>query len=472
MITAMKHIYQGVVKPQLYGRVSDTTTWNTIDYRTLNVGKTYEVSRGVFEAIKSIVQGEVLMPDGTTNRSVLKDWAIADYVDTTNKPPEIVWWNNARTLIRSYDDLGSSFKRMRLAYVSSDECGDIPELKLFVNGTLLPRVLFWKGSIDLLGTHQPRGIEYFELVEEAEEDIRQNGDASDYYVQHGAVYDNPFMDPEQIRKIENIADERLRQQIIYGKYVDAKDHFFTWDECNQIFNDDIPYDAESGFSIKPEEINPNGSYVFIVDLAATEDETAATVIEHNRFVFNWERKRFELPYKIVFHKAFKGEKIPITMQYELIRSWYKIFKDKARNTAFIFDEGSLGGKNAADAFRDLYGHGFPGPKKSYAQEKAYAVGSLKEVVGRGRKVVLGADGKKIDLVKNWGWLKASSKLRELRRQFEVYALDDKKLRQDRISTIYMGIHWIEKRRPMSTHNKAVDLDMYRSTIPRGVNYGN
>lgn len=461
---AVFHIYHAMTKPQLFNRVDDWETWNRVTYRTLNVGKTYEIARGVYEAIHDIVEGEVLMPDGTTNKSLLKGWAVKKYHDISNKPPQVDWWNNSQTLIRSYDDLGSSFKRMKLAFVSSDECGDIPELELFLNGTLLPRIAFWRGQIHLIGTHQPKGEEYKKISDMARENYELLGDESDYYHQTGNLYENKFMDRQFIQSLENIADPRLREQIIYGKYVDNKDHFFTYEEISQLFQDNIPYDEESGYS---QQIDPEGFYVFSVDLAATEDESAGTCIRYNNFIWNdFLNKSIELPYEIVFHKGFKGETIPISMQYELFRAWYLDMKSRCKNVAFVFDAGSLGGKNAEDAFKDLYGHPFPGLHKSYATEKAYAIGSLKEVVGRGRKLFKTEEGKYTDMNPRWGWLKASQQLKELRRQFEVYALEDKGLRQDRIATVWQAIHFIEKRRPKISHNRAVDMDILRSTIPR------
>lgn len=461
LVTSVKHIYQAVTKPKLKGRVSDYQAWMAVDYKCLNVGKTYEVAKGVYEAIHEMVEGEMLLPDGSTNKSLLKGWAVKRYQDVSNKAPLIEWWNGSQTLIRSYDELGSSFKRLKFAYISSDECGDIPELSLFLNGTMLPRTVYWKGNIDLIGTHQSKGIEYYELSQKAREDMEKNGEDAMYYVQTGSLYENAYMDPDHIKMIENIADEKLRMQIIYGQYVDAGDHFFSFEEVQNAFID-LPYDEESGFI---EDIDEKGYYVMSVDLAATEDETAVSVIRYNNTIVRRGFGDVELPYKLVFHKAFKGKTIPVSMQYELIRAWYMEYKNTAKNTVLLFDAGSLGGKNAADAFRDLHGFEFPGLHKSYAVEKAYAIGSLKEVMGRNRKITRLPEGGVIDHVPNWGFLKMPHKIRELKRQFEIYALDDKRLKQDRMATIYMAIHWIEKRKPRTTHNAAVDMDIYSSTIP-------
>ena len=95
---AIKHIYHCVTKPRLLNRVTNPDAWQSITYRTLNVGKTYEVARGVHEAIVDIVNGGVLLPDGSTNKSLLKGWAIKKVEDVQNKPPRIIWWNHSEML--------------------------------------------------------------------------------------------------------------------------------------------------------------------------------------------------------------------------------------------------------------------------------------------------------------------------------------------------------------------------------------
>ena len=250
----IKNIYEAVCKTRLdeFGMTFEDIF--TFTYKTLNFGKTYEIARGVQETIIDIVEGKFLLPSGTYNKSLLKGWAIVDLWDTP-KLPQICWWNHSATLIRSYDGLGESFKRLRLAFISGDECGDIPELRLFLNGTLLPRLFFFKGSIDLVGTSQPKGVEYEDIAEEAEEDMKTRGETSKFFVlsantnpDMASIYTNKFMPQESIREIEAIADPELRKQIIYGQYVDWSKHLYTWDEINQMFKSYIPWDQETGFS--------------------------------------------------------------------------------------------------------------------------------------------------------------------------------------------------------------------------------
>ena len=462
---AVKHIYHAVCKPQLDRLNISYEDRMSFKYKTLNFGKTYEIAKGVSEYIMDIAEGHYLLPDGTYNKSLLKGWAIVG-MDDYPRLPQIKWWNHSSTLIRSYDQLGESFKRLRLAYVSGDECGDIPELRLFLNGTLLPRLFFFQGSVDLVGTSQPKGLEYEEIAQEAEEDLVNNGLDSEYFVisfnvdpDMASVYTNKFMPKDHIKKIEKIADENLRKQVIYGQYVDNSDHLYTWDEVNQMFTDDIPYDRESGFSEVPLE---NQYYVFWVDMAASADETSCTCIKYNIKRKLMDDKFEMLPHKIVFHKAWKGKSLPLSLQYAKIKEYYNAFKRiSPLRTKFGYDAGSLGGKNAEDAFKELHGYPFPPKGRSYADVKAEGFGKVKEVLGRNRSFTINEVGKTIDKNKNWGGVKASSKLFELKRQLEIASKEDAKIKNDQFSSFMMALHFVESRAIKVVHSRAVDYNVLR-----------
>lgn len=457
---ACKHIYQAVCKPQLdkFGdmEMSDRLSF---EYRTLNFGKTYEIAKGVMEAIVDITQGHYLLPTGKYNKSMLAGWAIKK-IDDTPKLPRIHWWNNSKTLIRSWDGLGESFKRLRLAFVSGDECGDIPELRLFLNGTLLPRLFFFEGNVDLVGTSQPKGLEYEELAEEGEKEMEDRGDEARVFVLSArnnqamaTVYRNDFMPSESIKEIEAISDPELRKQIIYGQYVDWTKHLYTYEEVTHMFVPDIPYDEETGLSEVPQR---DGTYIFSVDMAASDDETSCTCIRYNMKKTLSDGKTVQLPYKVVFHKAWKGSSMPLSLQYEVIMEYfYQFYRVAPRRTKFVYDAGSLGGKNAGDAFRKLNGYPFPPKGRSYVQVKAEGMGKVKEVLGRYRTFTIDEKSQKVDKNPNWGGVKASNLLKELRRQIETSSKDDDKLKNDQYTSFMQAIHFIEARAPKQTSGKVV-----------------
>ena len=469
-ITAVKHIMHATTKLKLDRFNMDYNNWLKSKYQPLNVGATYEVAKGVMEAVMEITEGNYLLPDGSYNKSLLAGWAIKG-VNDYPKLPKINWWNGSQTLIRSYDNLGASFKRLKLPYISADECGDITDLRVFLYGTLLPRISFYQGNIDLVGTAQEKGLDYEEIAEEAEEDMLMNDTKATHFIiseksypEMASVYANKFMDKDFLQMVENIADPVLRMQIIYGKYVDSNKHIYTWEEAAQMFKTDMPWDSETGLSEKPVE---DGYYVFWVDMAAAEDETSLTCIRYNirKQLPDGTYKYF--PHRIVFHKAWKGKDIPLSLQYELIMQYYLQFKTVSpRRTTFGYDAGSLGGKNAEEAFRKLNPHPFPPKGRSYAEIKAEAQGKVKEVLSRNRDFQIASDGTKVDKNKDWGGIKASPQLKELRRQIEIASVDDKKLKNDQFSSFMMALHFVEMRAPKVTHTRAVNFNFNRLTNTR------
>ncbi len=464
---AILHIYQANTKPKLDRFKADYPTWLKTRYQTLNFGKTYEIAKGVMEAVIDITEGNYLLPDGTFNKSLLAGWAIKDIQDAP-KLPKIIWWNNSETLIRSYDGLGESFKRLKLAFISGDECGDIPELSLFLNGTLIPRTFFYQGSIHLVGTSQPKGIEYESLAELAEEDMKEKGDKSNYFILSAnvnpamaSVYQNKFMSKEYLEKIEGTVDENLRRQIIYGFYVDWTSHLYSWEEVNQMFRSEIPWNEETGFTEAPQE---DAYYAVSVDLAAAEDETSITVLKYNNFRMLNDGAKIPLPHLVVFHKAWKGKSLPLPLQYQLIRQIFEQFRSKSPGrTKLVYDAGSLGGKNAYEAFKDLGAVvPFPPQGRSYAEIKAEAMGVVKEVLGKGREFEVDASSKNIDKNPDWGGIRASLKLKELKRQLEVASKDDDKIKNDQFTSLMMALHFVERRSVKLGRARVVDFNLNSS----------
>ena len=437
---AIAHIFHAITKIQLWSRISSSIVpWGNAEYLTLNFGKEYEVAKEVFYLIQKLVQGEMIIPGGETNKSLLRDWAI---VDARERPlPHIKWWNHSETLFRSYTDMGVAFKTKRLAFCSGDEVGDIPELNTFINGTLLPRIMFLKGSIWLVGTPQARQIavnEYRELIETAKANPKF------YYVQGGSCYENPFLPHEFVRQIEATADPEMRRQLIYGEFANIGEKYFTYEEISHLFNEKLPFDKETGVCQPPVK---GGRYVVSVDFGASKfDQFSFSVI------------RYDLePYLLVKHQTWRGHLVPPPMQYQIVRDVVEEYQQSGMGKVqLIFDSGGSGGKTADSFLSDLHGFPYPGPGRHYAVTKASSLSALKDLLNRGRQAVE-IEGKIVDIEENWGGLKAPL-IYELREEMGMYQLDDAKLRQDRVATLWMAAYWLELRRPRVIRKQAVDFD--------------
>lgn len=442
LILAIAHIFHAITKIQLWTRIPQSiVSWGSAEYLTLNFGKEYEVAKEVYYLILKLVQGEVIIPGGGTNESILRDWAI---VSNKERPlPAIRWWNGSETLFRSYTDMGVAFKTKRLGFCSGDEVGDIPELNTFVNGTLLPRIMFLRGSIWLVGTPQAKQIsvnEYRELIETAK------AKPQFYYVQGGSCYENPFLPQDFVKQIEDTADPELRRQLIYGEFANVGERYFTYEEIAHLFDEKLSYESQTGVCQPP----MGGKYVVSVDFGASKfDQFAISVV------------RYDVePYLLVYHKAWRGHLVPPPMQYEIVRDivedYQKEVQGKIGKVQLVYDAGGSGGITAGSFLQDLHGFPYPGPGRHYSATKASSLSALKDLLNFNRQAIE-VEGKIEDLEANWGGLKCPQ-IRELLEEMSMYQLEDSKLRQDRVATLWMAVYWLQLRRPKQTRTQAIDFD--------------
>jgi len=442
-IAAIKHIWHCMCKPRLDGKVLTNVEWLRVEYQVLNFGPTYELGRGALQMARDIVQGNILLPTGETNKSLLKDWAIIEDKSEAAQMPSMTFITGAKLLGRSYSEMGAAFKMKGLAYVAGDECADIDELWTFVNNTLLPRVVSFNGTIDLVGTPQPEGHDYMRMIEMAEEDMRRKDYATRgmFYTQKGRMYENIYLQKSVVQEIERIADPVLREQIINGEYVEIGDKYFGFDRIQNAVDSTMTF-MEYG--------EPDRLYITSADFAGGEsvwaDYTVILTIDYTKE-----------PYIIVNFKRFKGGDVPIPMQYRLVEETVRAF-----NSKLIIDSSALGGKNAL-AF---LGHLNPisqeyGPTKSstlkadmLATLKIALDGGQSDTRKRNREII---DGDWKDKQQDWGLLRFPN-ISSLITELQNYKVDDLKLRTDTVMALAMAVFYIERRRPKTIRKRAVDFD--------------
>lgn len=449
LIAAVKHIWHCMCKPNLEGRVQTHAEWLRVEYQTLNFGPTYELGRGALQLARDLVQGNILLTDGTTNKSLLKDWAIVDDRADAQVLPSLEFKTGAKLLGRSYSEMGAAFKMKALAYVSGDECADINELWTFTNNTLLPRVVSFNGTIDLVGTPQPEGTDYMRMIDMAEEDMAKPNWGTDglFYTQKGSMYENTFLPVQAIKEIEQIADPTMREQIIRGEYVEVGDKYFGFERVQNAVD---PEDQliEQGL--------PGRMYATSVDFAGGESTWADfTVIMTIDYTTE--------PYRVVQFKRFKGGDISIPMQYKLAEEICLQFGGKGR---LMIDSSSLGGKNAMAFLSHLnpISCEFGQSKGGGGTLKAEMLATLKIALDGGntnRKRIREKNdvGDWIDTVDDWGLIRIPN-IMPLVNELQNYKLDDSKIRQDSVMAMAMLVHWIELRRPKVLRKKAIDFDIY------------
>ena len=443
-VAAVKHIWHCMCKPRLDGLVLTNDEWARVEYQVLNFGPTYELGRGALQLARDIVQGNILLPSGKTNDSLLKDWAITEDRCDAAQLPQMTFITGAKLLGRSYSEMGAAFKMKGLAYVAGDECADIDELWTFVNNTLLPRVVQFNGNIDLVGTPQPDGHDYVRMIEMAEEDmLREDYEKMGiFYTQRGRMYENVYLPKIAIQEIERIADPVMREQIINGEFVEVGDKYFGFDRIQNAVDSTLQLE-EYG--------QPGRLYITSADFAGGEsswaDFTVILTIDYT-----------EEPFRLVNFKRFKGGDVPIPMQYKLVGEVVGAFQSK-----LIIDASALGGKNAL-AF---LGHLNPisqeyGPSGG-STIKGDMLATMKIALDGGQSTTRKREreflnGEWTEKNPNWGLIRIPN-IPTIINEMQNYKVDDKKLRTDSVMAMAMAIYYIERRRPRMTRRKAVDFDL-------------
>lgn len=449
LAAAIKHVHHACIKPLLGQKLSSTEKLQA-KYDTLNFGPGYEQAREVLRMTRDVIQGNILLPEevrpvwGSYNVSFLKNWFIAEDRADASVLPFIKFVTNTTLYGRSYDEMGAAFKMKALAYISGDECADVAELWTFTNGTLLPRLsTFRGGSIDYYGTPQPEGYDYQKMIEMAEEDMKKPDYKTNgiFYTQRGSMYENPFLPLETIQGFEKIMDPTMREQVIRGDFVEAGEKFFGFERIQHAIHPELKL-LEQG--------DPNRKYITSVDFAGGEsvwaDHTVIITIDYT-----------EKPFKVVYFKRFKGNEMPIPMQYGLVRDVKLRFPGQV-----IIDSSALGGKNAKAFLEDLHPISAdfkPMGNSSYKAEMLAAMkilfdGGDDEAFARKKEKI---DGHWVDNNPNWGmiWL---PEILVLVRELQNYKLEDGKIATDCVMALGMALHWLHLRTPKKQIRRAIDFD--------------
>lgn len=246
-VIAMKHIWKCVMKVGM----TREERMSGEDYETISVAMSADQAEIVFREAKRLLQTKGLRP-------LVKQFRSSPF-------PHIIFTNGAVMHCRSAHDDGKYIDGHRYRYLSIDEAGWIPNLRMLMTNVILMR-LAGGGEIDLIGT--PKGYNdlyfYFE---------RGQRKVPGYYSQRGSIYDNPHLPEEDIRMRDRLlasANPKVRMQVLEGEFVDFTGLAFTRDQRDNAFDPTLPHHV-------PRE--DGHKYVVGWDLGRTTDYTVGIVLD-------------------------------------------------------------------------------------------------------------------------------------------------------------------------------------------------
>lgn len=401
-VIAMKHIHKCMFK--VGARPLAGQRWFDMQYETISGGMSADQAEIVFNEARRMLDHPAIKPFVAQIRST--------------PFPRIKFYNGAVFHCRSFHEEGKYVDGHAYRFISVDEAGWITDLKNLVSGVLLMR-LAGGGELDLIGT--PKG--YGDLYWYANRGLRG---VDGYYTQRGSVFDNPHLPEADIRRRDMLlahADQRLRDQVIYGEFVSLEGMAFTQDQLDRAFDPALPahQDPVDGHR-----------YVQAWDLGRRTDWTVGITLDVTA-----------KPYVLVDYVRLN--RVPWESIYDLIReksALYRVYSPRIDATGpqgdVIEEELTKRG-----IFVDAY-------RASSLAQKTNLVNTLQSALDYGRETIGERD--QIDEAGNlfkvpdfapvhedWGLVRMPS-IPQLLDEMGTYQLDDKDLVQDSVMALALAVH--------------------------------
>lgn len=332
---AVKHIWMCFYKIGL-GKAKQQA-WANSDYPTLNLAPHSDLSKIVFDYIRSIIAGNFAIKDLETGKVNSNKSLIPWFIAKERELPiqAIDFWNGSRFTSRTTgEDQGDSIQGRAYAYVSYDECCRSHHLQYEVDSNLLPRLTDFNGPLDLVSTpdrDSPSLIAYYAFYKKGID--REPG----FYAQEGTVYDNPYISKVSVDSRKSIVDQATSDQTLFGKFIFSGSAEFNAAEIMEMFDDKMEFAS----------VKQNRDYVMSVDLARGSDFTVIYVGDVTDYKLN------QGPITICRSERFQGSTKYAQVQAQVIREIYSHYRKYGGFVDVIIDSTGFGGKVMSDLIMDV-----------------------------------------------------------------------------------------------------------------------
>lgn len=400
-VIAMKHIYKCLSKDGLPKMSPEQ--WLAAPYETISVAHSADQAEIVFKEARRLLSDPVTKP------------FVASY--RTTPFPTIRFFNGSVMHCRSGHDGGKYVDGHAYRYVSIDEAGWIDDLKGLMNGVILLR-LAGGGDVDLIGTPKGYNDLYFYYS-------RGERGVEGYYAQRGSIYDNPFLPEDDLKMRDRLlasGDPLLREQVLFGAFIDFEGLAFTRDQLDQATDTSLPLKSP---------YKKGHTYVCAFDLGRQTDFTVGSVLDIT-----------ERPWKLVDY--IRLNKVP----WEEIYATVKATQEEYHCRHAYIDATGPGGDVVEE---ELTKRGIPvwGIRTATKSLKVQLINTLQNALDEGRQStgtreivdergqvslhpVMEPPGGK------WGALRFPAHT-QLLDEMGLYRFDDKKLVQDSVISLALAV---------------------------------
>ena len=431
LVTAVKHIWYCYYKVGVRGDPENVAAQRC---QTLNLSPHSNQCQAGYEYILDILLGNFVWTDTeydeagkkTKETSHKNDCKIPDFYVSDNSQKRLITFSNGTfyKAIPTGEDQASSLAGTPYLYISYDECAQSLHLKEELPAKIMSRLIDYGGPLDLVSTPEvdkPSHQYFFHIAK-----LGKKGEDG-WWTLVGALTDNVFLGRKEIEKTTQViktTDPIKYRQVMYGEFVTTGKKMFDGLLVERLWDSQFPSTPLH-----------DHKYLEVADwgFSDTGDPTVFYVLDYTNY-----------PYiRVAFRESIRGGS-PF-----MVLSRAKILQREWNGAKFIHDTSSMGGvmikKMLAELeMRDVIDF------SSCGGEKSDMLFLMNVVMSANRKVEYGPEGEVIDKNPEFGRLR-SYYIAELEEQLGNYqynpdkGVTDKKIEQDDVMALGMGIWWLEKK---------------------------
>ncbi len=433
-VTSIKHIWYNFYK---IGVTGNPDYIHDVRYSTLNISPHSMQVDAAYRYIIDIFNDRLIyMWDGKKCRNNCK---IKNFlVDHKETKREIHFSNN--TMVKGVptgEDQASSLAGTQFFYISYDEAPQSLHLRVELPAKIQSRLIDSGGPLDIIGTPEvdkPSHPYYHRLAK-----MGLNLEKG-FFTLTGKLSDNIFLgEKEKSDALESIkqTDPEKYRQVAFGEFITSGAKLFPTVAIERLWWKDNPILGERG----------EGGHYYLISadwgFSDTGDPSIFYVIDYTRLM-DWLNKVAKpttapvgIMYEVVFRESIKGGS-----PYETLAR-LRILQQDFNDAIIIHDSSSMGGVIITKMLRELsvrHLYDFTIAKNP----KDEMLFLLANAMADGRKLETGEDGMIKEVNPNFGKIR-SYYIPELEEQLGNYRMDDKKIEQDEVISLGMGIWYLEKK---------------------------
>lgn len=446
VMIAIKHIWFNFYK---IGLDLDGAMMDKAGYQTLNISPHSRQVKQAFQYIKDILNQQFIIEENGKKRLNKLSPMLQNFLLGENANLGEIRFINKSTMysVPVGQDQAASLAGGQFGYISYDECAQSLHLEAELGAKILSRLIKYGMGLDLISTAEVDSVShqyYFHIVK-----LGLQG-REGWWAMGAKLDDNKFISVEQRDRIKATllkANKIKYRQVVHGEFVSGGKRFFDPNEIENMFKLPGRSSCQAGHK-----------YLVIADwgMADLGDPSVFFVLDYTNFPMGGK-------IRIVHHDEIQGGS-PF-MQFAMLRTVIEQYTWEAEDGMsvvkpyFIMDANALGGVVIKKMLVSLNPHGFE-------IEKDIALAFLKAAVSDGRDYVESEiDGAIIEKNPEFGVIE-SYYIEKLSDQMGVYHLDDKKLTQDYVMTLTMGVSYLWKKYPRKAQKGAVitPLAGYNATV--------